>query len=88
MSLSVLDPFVTYVVSLETLCLHYVSLVDHIIDSPSKSQTIKQGGKNKHNITRYDTNVKCVLILDMVPTGTEICLEVEIPYVGPNDGER
>ena len=51
-------------------------------------KTIKQGGKNKHNITRYDTNVKCVLILDMVPTGTEICLEVEIPYVGPNDGER
>ena len=34
----------------------------------------------------YVTNVKCVLILDMVPT--EICLEVDIPYVGPNDGER
>ena len=46
MSLSVLDPFVTYVVSLETFCLHYVILVDHIMDSPSKSQTIKQGGKN------------------------------------------
>ena len=46
MSLSVLDPFVTYVVSLETLCLHYVSLVYHIMGSPSKSRTIKKGGKN------------------------------------------
>ena len=45
-----------------------------------------QTGREEHNITRYATNVKCVLILDMVPA--EICLEVEIPYVGPNDGER
>ena len=82
MSLSVLDPFVTYVVSLETLCLHYVFSVDHIMGSPSKSQTIKQGGKN---IISLDMS-QMSMILDMVPT--EICLEVVIPYVGPNDGER
>ena len=48
--------------------------------------TNHQTGREEHNITRYVTNHKCVLILDMVPT--EICLEVVIPYVGPNDGER
>ena len=85
MSLSVLDPFVTYVVSLETLCLHYVFSVDHIMGSYCKSQN-HQTGREEHNITRYVTKVNCVLILDMVPT--EICLEAEIPYVGPNDGER
>ena len=81
MSLSVLDPFVTYVVSLETLCLHYVSLVDHIMGSHLKSQ-------NHQTVSEWWAKYKTrdVLILDMVPT--EICLEVEVPYVGPNDGER